>query len=98
MQLLARTCKSEQMNFQRIVARFLLICGIAFTFWMGFGNQYAYQGQPLGVATAYGLLFSGVICFPSFLANRSTKACASMGMSSFRCRSGGRVMGKTLSR
>ena len=59
MELLARTCKSEQMNFQRILARFLLLLGIVFTFWMGFGNQYAYQGQPLGVATAYGLLFSG---------------------------------------
>jgi len=58
-ELLARTCKSEQMNFQRILARFLLICGIAFTFWMGFGNQFAYQGQPLAVAAAYGLLFSG---------------------------------------
>ena len=61
MELLARTCKSERMNFQRILARFLLICGIAFTFWMGFGNQYAYMGQPLGVATAYGLLFSGAL-------------------------------------
>ncbi len=59
MELLARTCKSEQMNVQRILARFLVISGILFTFWMGFGNQYAYQGQPLGVATAYGLLFSG---------------------------------------
>jgi hypothetical protein len=60
-ELLARTCKSEQMNFQRIVARFLLICGIVFTFWMGFGNQYAYKGEPLAVAAAYGLLFSGFL-------------------------------------
>jgi hypothetical protein len=60
-ELFSRTCKSEQMNFQRILARFLLICGIAFTFWMGFGNQYAYQGQPLAVAAAYGLLFSGFL-------------------------------------
>lgn len=59
MELLARTCKSEEMNFERILARFLLILGIIFTFWMGFGNQFAYQGQPLGVATAYGLFFSG---------------------------------------
>lgn len=59
MALLARTCKTEQMNFQRILARFLVILGIIFTFWMGFGNQFAYQGQPLGVATAYGLFFSG---------------------------------------
>jgi hypothetical protein len=28
---------------------------------MGFGNQYAYQGQPLAVAAAYGLLFSGFL-------------------------------------
>jgi hypothetical protein len=47
------------MNFQRMLARGLLLLGIVFTFWMGFGNQYAYQGQPLAVATAYGLLFSG---------------------------------------
>jgi hypothetical protein len=58
-ELLARTCKSETMNFQRILARFLLLLGIVFTFWMGFGDQWAYQGQPLGVAAAYGLLFSG---------------------------------------
>jgi len=58
-ELLARTCKSERMNFQRMLARFLLLLGILFTFWMGFGNQFAYQGQPLGIATAYGLLFSG---------------------------------------
>jgi hypothetical protein len=49
------------MNFQRILARFLVICGIAFTFWMGFGNQYAYKGEPLAVAAAYGLLFSGFL-------------------------------------
>ena len=59
MELLARTCKSEQMNFQRILARFLVLWGILFTFWMGFGDQYAYEGQPLAVATAYGLLFAG---------------------------------------
>lgn len=63
MELLARVCKSEQMNFQRILARFLVILGIVFTFWMGFGNQYAYLGQPLGVATAYGLMFSGGLIF-----------------------------------
>ena len=28
---------------------------------MGFGNQYAYQGEPLAVAAAYGLLFSGFL-------------------------------------
>ncbi len=61
MELLARTCKSEQMNFQRIVARCLLISGIVFTFWMGFGSQYAYKGEPLAVAAAYGLLFSGFL-------------------------------------
>lgn len=59
MELLARTCKSEEMNFERILARFLVLLGIVFTFWMGFGNQFAYQGQPLGVAMAYGLFFSG---------------------------------------
>jgi len=61
MELLARTCNSETMNFQRILARFLVILGIIFTFWMGFGNQFAYKGQPLGVATAYGLFFSGAL-------------------------------------
>jgi hypothetical protein len=59
MELLARTCKTEQMNFQRILARLFVILGIIFTFWMGFGAQYAYDGQPLAVATAYGLFFSG---------------------------------------
>lgn len=63
MELLARTCKSEQMNFQRIIARFLVVTGIIFTFWMGFGNQFAYLGQPLAVATAYGLMFSGGLIF-----------------------------------
>ncbi len=59
MELMARTCKMDTLNFQRIMARFFVILGIVFTFWMGFGAQYAYQGQPLGVATAYGLIFSG---------------------------------------
>jgi hypothetical protein len=58
-EIFTRVCKSERMNVQRILARFLLVLGILFTFWMAFGNQYAYQGQPLGVAAAYGLFFSG---------------------------------------
>jgi len=61
MELMARTCKMEQLNFQRIMARFFVILGIVFTFWMGFGAQYAYRGQPLAVATAYGLFFSAAL-------------------------------------
>lgn len=59
MELMARTCKTEQLNFQRIMARFFVLLGIVFTFWMGFGAQYTYSGQPLAVATAYGLFFAG---------------------------------------
>ena len=59
MAFLSRTCRSERMNVQRILARFFVLVGIVFTFWMGFGSQYAYEGQPIAVASAYGLLFSG---------------------------------------
>lgn len=61
MELLARTCKSERMNVQRILARLLVLLGIVFSFWMGFGSQYAYEGQPIAVAAAYGILFSGAL-------------------------------------
>lgn len=47
MELLARTCKTERMNFQRILARlFLLFGGI---FWVSavFGARWSYQGAPL---------------------------------------------------
>lgn len=61
-QLTVRACRTETMNFERILARLFMILGIVFTFWMGFGAKYAYLGQPLAVATAYGLfLCAGLI-------------------------------------
>jgi hypothetical protein len=56
--LTTRTCKTDTMIFQRILARIFVILGIVFTFWMGFGLKYAYQGQPLGQAAAFGLFLS----------------------------------------
>ena len=58
MELLARTCKTESMNFQRILARLFVLLGIVYTFYMGFGAHWAYIGQPLGVAVGYGMFFA----------------------------------------
>lgn len=58
MELLARTCKSEQMNAQRILARFFVLLGAVFTFWMMFGAEYTYKGSPLAFAAGYALIFT----------------------------------------
>lgn len=57
MELLSRTCKSEQMNVQRVFARLLVLLGAVFAFWLTFGAKYAYQGSPLTSAAVYGLVF-----------------------------------------
>lgn len=61
MEFLARTCKTEQMNFQRILARVMLVLGGAFWISMVWGAQWAYQGAPLTEAIAYSLPFAGAI-------------------------------------
>jgi hypothetical protein len=58
MELLARTCKSEQMNTQRILARFFVVLGAVFTFWMMFGAEYTYKGSPLAFAAGYAMIFT----------------------------------------
>lgn len=47
MELLARTCKTERMNFQRILARVLLLFGGVFWVSAVFGARWSYQGAPL---------------------------------------------------
>jgi len=60
MGLFDRTCKSERMNVQRMLARFFVLLGAVFLFWMAFGARYAYQGSPFTQAAAYALAFSAI--------------------------------------
>ena len=58
MELLARTCKTNQMNVERIFAWMVVLWGAAVTFWMTFGAKYAYQGSPLAFAAGFALIFT----------------------------------------
>lgn len=56
MELLARTCKTEQMNVQRIFARiFVVIVGVLWAA-MPWGYSWAYRGDTLGRTTVILLL------------------------------------------
>ncbi len=61
MELLARTCKLEQMNFQRIFARIFVIAGAIMWGFMAWGAKWAYQGVPLSEALRAGFLYAGSI-------------------------------------
>lgn len=57
MELLARTCRTEQMNTQRIFARLFVIVGGLLWIFMAWGAQWAYKGAPITVAMGYALVF-----------------------------------------
>lgn len=56
MELLARTCKTEQMNLQRLWARLFVIVGGVLWIAMAWGTQWAYRGSPLAQALGYALI------------------------------------------
>lgn len=47
MELLAKTCKTEQMNAQRIFARLFVVAGGVLWVMMAWGAEWAYRGAPL---------------------------------------------------
>ncbi len=59
MELFAKTCSTEQMNVQRILARAMLIAGGLVWVFMAWGAQWAYKGAPLNVALGGALLYAG---------------------------------------
>jgi len=61
MELLARTCKAEQMNAQRIFARSFVVIGGLFWVFMAWGTAWAYQGAPLTQALGGALVYAAVI-------------------------------------
>jgi len=61
MELLARTCKAEQMNAQRIFARSFVVIGGLFWVFMAWGAAWAYQGAPLTEALGGALVYAAVI-------------------------------------
>ncbi len=50
MEILARTCKMEEMNVQRIFARIFVVFGGLLWVFMAWGAAYRYQGAPISVA------------------------------------------------
>lgn len=61
MELLAKTCKSEQMNAQRIFARIFVVLGGLFWVFMAWGAAWAYQGAPLTEALGGALVYAAAI-------------------------------------
>lgn len=52
MELLARTCKTEQMNTQRLLARLFVLAGGLLWVFMAWGAEWTYRGAPLAQAAA----------------------------------------------
>lgn len=61
MELLTKTCETEQMNVERILARTFVIVGGAFWVLMAWAAAWAYQGAPLTAALGNALVFAGGI-------------------------------------
>lgn len=61
MELLARTCNTEQMNFQRLMARIFVVIGALFWGFSAWGAKWAYEGAPFTEALTYALLYAGAI-------------------------------------
>lgn len=61
MELLAKTCKSEQMNAQRIFARIFVVLGGLFWVFMAWGAAWAYQGAPFTEALGGALIYAAAI-------------------------------------
>lgn len=53
MELLTRTCKTDEMNVQRIMARVFVVIGGLFWVAMIWGAQWAYEGAPVTQALGY---------------------------------------------
>jgi hypothetical protein len=60
MELLAKTCKAERMNFERLAARIFVAAGGLFWAAAAFGASFTYQGEALGDAVTTALLPLGV--------------------------------------
>lgn len=80
MELLARTCKTEEMNFQRLFARILVIFGGLFWVFARWGAAWAYQGAPfteaLGGALVYAAAIGAVFVVGMFYENLAALALA----------------------
>jgi len=61
MNLLARTCNTETMNAQRIMARAFVLVGGLFWVFMSWGASWAYQGAPLTDALGGALIYAALI-------------------------------------
>ena len=61
MELLARTCKTEQMNAQRILARLFVIFGGLFWVFMAWGAKWAYQGAPFTEALGGAAIYAAAV-------------------------------------
>lgn len=61
MELLAKTCKTEQMNAQRIFARIFVVLGGLFWVFMAWGTAWAYKGAPLTEALGGALIYAAAI-------------------------------------
>lgn len=61
MAILTRTCKTEQMNVQRILARVVVVLGGLFWVSMIWGAKWAYEGAPLTEALGGAALYAAAI-------------------------------------
>lgn len=61
MELLARTCHTESMNVQRILARGFVLVGGLFWVAMSWGASWAYQGAPFMQAAGGALIYAAGI-------------------------------------
>lgn len=61
MELLAKTCNTEQMNAQRMMARGFVIVGGLFWVAMIWGAAWAYQGAPLTSALGGAAIYAAAI-------------------------------------
>ena len=61
MELLARTCKMEQMNAQRLFARIFVVLGGLFWVFMIWGAAWAYKGAPFTEAISGAAIYAAAI-------------------------------------
>lgn len=61
MELLARTCRTEQMNTQRIFARLFVLMGGVLWVFMAWGAQWTYKGAPITEAMGSALIYAVAI-------------------------------------
>jgi hypothetical protein len=58
MELLSRTCRTEEMNTTRLFARIFVIVGGLFWIFMVWGAAWAYQGAPFTEALSGALIYA----------------------------------------